>query len=47
MTHFERDVEIIYAGPLVQRAFLGIVYSGDWLHVIKEALNIHNVMKAY
>ena len=44
MTHFERRVEIIYAGPLEQKAFLGIVYSGDF---IKEALNTRNVMKAY
>ena len=47
MTPIERHAELIYAEALVQKALLGIVYSGDWLHFIKEALNMRSAMNTY
>ena len=47
MTLIERHAELIYAEALVQKALLGIVYSGDWLHFIKEALNMRSAMNTY
>jgi len=47
MTPIERHAELIYAEALVQKALLGIIYSGDWLHFIKEALNMRSAMNTY
>lgn len=47
MTPVERHAELIHAESLVEKALLGIVYSGDWLHFIKEALNMRSAMITY
>jgi Protein of unknown function (DUF3808) len=47
MTPVQRHAELIYAESLVEKALLGIVYSGDWLHFIKEALNMRNAINTY
>ncbi|KAK7026799.1 hypothetical protein VNI00_015457 [Paramarasmius palmivorus] len=39
MTTVERHAELVYAESLFEKALLGIVYSGDWLAFIKEALS--------
>ena len=36
MTPLERHAELIYAETLFERAILGVVYSGDWLSLIKD-----------
>jgi hypothetical protein len=38
MTDIERHAELVYAETLFEKALLGIVYSGDWLAFVKEAL---------
>jgi hypothetical protein len=40
MTPVQRHAELVYAECLAQKAILGIVYSGDWLQFIKEAINM-------
>ncbi|KAJ7612624.1 hypothetical protein FB45DRAFT_939423 [Roridomyces roridus] len=47
MTDVERHAELIYAESLVEKAIIGIVYSGDWLAFIKEALNLRTVIGIY
>lgn len=47
MTLVQRHAELIHAESLVEKALLGIVYSGDWLHFIKEALNMRSAINAY
>ncbi len=36
MTPLERHAELIYAETLFEKAILGVMYSGDWLSLIKE-----------
>ncbi|KAG6872871.1 hypothetical protein C0995_005859, partial [Termitomyces sp. Mi166 len=47
MTDVERHAELTYAESLFEKALLGIVYSGDWLAFIKEALNMRTVFGVY
>lgn len=47
MTDVERHAELVYAECLFEKALLGIVYSGDWLAFIKEALNVRSAMQVY
>ncbi|KAJ8085866.1 hypothetical protein PM082_004685 [Marasmius tenuissimus] len=47
MTDSERHAELTYAESLFEKALLGIVYSGDWLAFIKEALNMRTLVTIY
>ncbi|KAG7096514.1 hypothetical protein E1B28_003943 [Marasmius oreades] len=47
MTDLERHAELTYAESLFEKALLGIVYSGDWLAFIKEALNMRAIIGIY
>jgi len=47
MTPVERHAELIYAESTFEKAVLGIVYSGDWLQFIKEALNMRSCVQTY
>ncbi|KAF5353270.1 hypothetical protein D9756_007772 [Leucocoprinus leucothites] len=47
MTPVERHAELVYAESLFEKALLGIVYSGDWLAFIKEALNMRTMIGVY
>ncbi|KAH0580181.1 hypothetical protein H2248_001704 [Termitomyces sp. 'cryptogamus'] len=47
MSDGERHAELTYAESLFEKALLGIVYSGDWLAFIKEALNMRTVFGVY
>ncbi|KAF9523683.1 hypothetical protein CPB83DRAFT_775027 [Crepidotus variabilis] len=47
MTAVERHAELVYAESLFEKALLGIVYSGDWLAFIKEALNMRTTISIY
>ncbi|KJA26681.1 hypothetical protein HYPSUDRAFT_63897 [Hypholoma sublateritium FD-334 SS-4] len=47
MTDLERHAELVYAESLFEKALLGIVYSGDWLAFIKEALNMRTTIGIY
>ncbi|GJJ13980.1 hypothetical protein Clacol_008237 [Clathrus columnatus] len=47
MTIIERHAELTYAETLFEKALLGIVYSGDWLQFIKEALNMRTCVQIY
>ncbi|KAJ7743912.1 hypothetical protein DFH07DRAFT_869858 [Mycena maculata] len=47
MTDVERHAELVYAESLFEKALLGIVYSGDWLAFIKEALNMRTIITIY
>ncbi|PFH45834.1 hypothetical protein AMATHDRAFT_157688, partial [Amanita thiersii Skay4041] len=47
MTPLERHAELVYAESLFEKALLGIVYSGDWLAFIKEALNMRTTITVY
>ncbi|KAG2006390.1 Inclusion body clearance protein IML2 [Coprinopsis cinerea AmutBmut pab1-1] len=47
MTPVERHAELVYAESLFEKALLGIVYSGDWLAFIKEALNMRTTITIY
>jgi hypothetical protein len=37
----------VYAESLFEKALLGIVYSGDWLAFVKEALNMRTIIGIY
>ncbi|KAJ7200925.1 hypothetical protein B0H12DRAFT_1163997 [Mycena haematopus] len=47
MTDVERHAELVYAESLFEKALLGIVYSGDWLAFLKEALNMRTTITIY
>ncbi|KXN89075.1 Tetratricopeptide repeat protein 39B [Leucoagaricus sp. SymC.cos] len=47
MTPIEQHAELVYAESLFEKALLGIVYSGDWLAFIKEALNMRTTIGVY
>ncbi|KAF8956825.1 hypothetical protein BDZ97DRAFT_1925090 [Flammula alnicola] len=47
MTDVERHAELVYAESLFEKALLGIMYSGDWLAFIKEALNMRTTISIY
>lgn len=47
MTAVELHAELVYAESLLQKAILGIVYSGDWLAFITEALSLRSAMGIY
>ncbi|KIM74729.1 hypothetical protein PILCRDRAFT_827932 [Piloderma croceum F 1598] len=47
MTMTERHAELTYAESLFEKALLGIVYSGDWLAFVKEALNMRTTIGVY
>ncbi|KAJ7588059.1 hypothetical protein C8J56DRAFT_827293 [Mycena floridula] len=47
MTDVERHAELVFAESLFEKALLGIVYSGDWLAFIKEALNMRTTINIY
>lgn len=47
MTPVERHAELGYQEHLLMKAVLGILYSGDWLQFIKEALNLRSANIAY
>ncbi|KAK7042053.1 hypothetical protein R3P38DRAFT_3389870 [Favolaschia claudopus] len=47
MTDVERHAELVYAESLFEKALLGIVYSGDWLAFVKEALNMRTIITIY
>ncbi|PIL26355.1 hypothetical protein GSI_12111 [Ganoderma sinense ZZ0214-1] len=47
MTPVERHAELVYAESMFEKALLGIVYSGDWLAFIKEALNMRTTINIY
>ncbi|KAG7451588.1 uncharacterized protein BT62DRAFT_984650 [Guyanagaster necrorhizus] len=47
MTPVERHAELVYAESLFEKSLLGIIYSGDWLAFIKEALNMRTTFNIY
>ncbi|OBZ74848.1 Tetratricopeptide repeat protein 39B [Grifola frondosa] len=47
MTAVERHAELVYAESLFEKSLLGIVYSGDWLAFIKDALNLRTTINIY
>nr|GAT47379.1 predicted protein [Mycena chlorophos] len=47
MTDVERHAELVYAESLFEKALLGIVYSGDWMAFVKEALNMRTLIQIY
>ncbi|KAK7453411.1 hypothetical protein VKT23_011676 [Stygiomarasmius scandens] len=47
MTDVERHAELVYAESLFEKALLGILYSGDWLAFIKEALHMRTTISVY
>ncbi|RDB18771.1 Tetratricopeptide repeat protein 39B [Hypsizygus marmoreus] len=47
MSNVERHAELVYAESLFEKALLGIMYSGDWLAFIKEALNMRTTISIY
>ncbi|KIM24629.1 hypothetical protein M408DRAFT_331716 [Serendipita vermifera MAFF 305830] len=47
MTPTQRHAELVYGECLAQKAILGIVYSGDWLQFIKEAINMRSCIGLY
>ncbi|KIJ23604.1 hypothetical protein M422DRAFT_786125, partial [Sphaerobolus stellatus SS14] len=47
MNAIERHAELTYAETLFEEAILGIVYSGDWLQFIKEALHMRTCVQTY
>ncbi|KAF8801787.1 hypothetical protein BYT27DRAFT_7197766 [Phlegmacium glaucopus] len=47
MTDVERHAELVYAESMFEKALLGIVYSGDWLAFVKEALNMRTTFAIY
>ncbi|KAH9954696.1 hypothetical protein BC827DRAFT_1241298 [Russula dissimulans] len=47
MTPSELHAELVYAESLIEKALLGIVFSGDWLAFIKEILNVRSTMQVY
>ncbi|KIJ30491.1 hypothetical protein M422DRAFT_214577, partial [Sphaerobolus stellatus SS14] len=47
MNAIERHAELTYAETLFEEAILGIVYSGDWLQFIKEALHMRTCVQIY
>ncbi|KIY67272.1 hypothetical protein CYLTODRAFT_397404 [Cylindrobasidium torrendii FP15055 ss-10] len=47
MTAVERHAELMYAENLAEKAMLGVLYSGDWLAFIKEALNMRAAIHIY
>lgn len=40
MTPVQRHAELIYAECLLLKAVIGIIYSGDFIAFLKEALNM-------
>ncbi|EIN05662.1 hypothetical protein PUNSTDRAFT_74230 [Punctularia strigosozonata HHB-11173 SS5] len=47
MTPVERHAELVFAESTFEKALLGIVYSGDWLAFIKEALKMRTCVSIY
>jgi tetratricopeptide (TPR) repeat protein len=47
MNPVERHAELVYAESLFEKSLLGIVYSGDWLSFIKEALSMRATITIY
>ncbi|KAF8147845.1 hypothetical protein B0H34DRAFT_785773 [Crassisporium funariophilum] len=47
MTDVERHAELVFAESMFEKALLGIMYSGDWLAFIKEALNMRTTIGIY
>ncbi|KAG8808352.1 hypothetical protein FRC17_003991 [Serendipita sp. 399] len=47
MTPLQRHAELVYAECLAQKAVLGIIYSGDWLQFIKEAINMRTCVNLF
>lgn len=47
MTNVERHAELVYAESLFEKALIGIVYSGDWLAFVKEAMNMRTCFNIY
>ncbi|KAL7422267.1 hypothetical protein Q5752_002913 [Cryptotrichosporon argae] len=47
MTPLERHAELVYAEQLLLKALLGIVGGGDWMGLIKEALNMRTAHGIY
>jgi hypothetical protein len=43
MTKVQRHAELVYAECLLLKAIIGIIYSGDFLAFVKEALNMRHV----
>ncbi|WFD35774.1 hypothetical protein MCUN1_002636 [Malassezia cuniculi] len=40
MTVVERHAEVVYAQSLLFRALLGVIYSGDFIGVVRQAINL-------
>ncbi|KAM0755093.1 hypothetical protein T439DRAFT_309959 [Meredithblackwellia eburnea MCA 4105] len=47
MTTVQRHAELIYAECTLLKAVLGIIYSGDFIAFLKEALNMRNAYSIY
>lgn len=47
MTPVERHAELTYAESLFEKTILGIVYSGDWLALVTEILNMRTLFNIY
>ncbi|KAH8914915.1 hypothetical protein BT69DRAFT_1310518 [Atractiella rhizophila] len=47
MTVVQRHAELVYAECVLLKAILGIIYSGDFLAFLKEALNMRNAYAIY
>ncbi|KAI5827074.1 hypothetical protein K523DRAFT_392413 [Schizophyllum commune Tattone D] len=47
MTPVERHAELTYAESLFEKTILGIVYSGDWLALVTEILNMRSLFNIY
>ncbi|PBK72107.1 hypothetical protein ARMSODRAFT_743500 [Armillaria solidipes] len=47
MTPVERHAELIYAESIFERSMLAVIYSGDWLAFVKEAINMRTSLNIY
>lgn len=47
MTLVQRHAELIYAECTLLKAVIGIIYSGDFIAFLKEALNMRNAYSIY
>ena len=44
MTLVERHAELVFAGSLLFRALLGVIYSGDTIGLVRQALNMRTAL---
>ncbi|KAK0205803.1 hypothetical protein DFS33DRAFT_1309940 [Desarmillaria ectypa] len=47
MTPVERHAELVYAESIFEKSMLAVIYSGDWLAFVKEAINMRTSLNIY